>query len=97
MLDVHLSNGAMILKVRVQPKASRDAIVGEHDGALKVAVTAPPDKGKANKAVVELLASKLGVPKSNIELVTGSTSRDKTVAIRGVTKEAVEALVEARR
>ena len=87
----------MILKVRVQPKASRDAIVGEHGGALKVAVTAPPDKGKANKAVVELLANKLGVPKSNIELVTGSTSRDKTFAIRGVTKEAVEALVEARR
>ena len=96
MLDTQLKNDAVIVRIRVQPKASRDAIVGEHDGALKVAVTAPPDKGKANKAVVELLAKTLGVAKSNIELVAGTTSRDKTLAIRGATKEAVEALVEAR-
>jgi len=94
MLDTQLKNGAVILRVRAQPKASRDAIVGEHGGALKVAVTAPPDKGKANKAVVELLAKALGIPKSNIELVAGATSRDKTFAIRGVTREAVEALIE---
>ena len=96
MLDTQVKNGAVLVSIRVQPKASRDAIVGEHDGALKVAVTAPPEKGKANKAVVELLAQKLGIPKSNIELVTGATSRDKTLAIRAVTKEAIEALVEAR-
>ncbi len=95
MLDVQIKNGAVIVKVRAQPKASRDAIVGEHGGALKVAVTAPPDKGKANKAIVELLAKALGIPKSNIELVAGTTSRDKTLAIRGVTRETVDALVEA--
>jgi uncharacterized protein (TIGR00251 family) len=95
MLDTQLKNGALIVKVRVQPKASRDAIVGEHAGALKIAVTAPPDKGKANKAVVELLAKALGIPKSSIELVSGTTSREKTLAIRGVAKKAVEALIEA--
>jgi uncharacterized protein (TIGR00251 family) len=94
MLDMQTKNDAVIVKVRVQPKAARDAIVGEHGGALKVAVTAAPEKGKANKAVVEVFSKALGIPKSSIELVGGATSRDKTFAIRGASREAIEALVD---
>jgi uncharacterized protein (TIGR00251 family) len=92
MLEIATRGDAVIVKVRVQPKASRDAIAGEHAGALKVAVTAAPEKGKANKAVVELLAKALGVAKSNVELVSGATSRDKVFAIRGATARQIEAL-----
>ena len=94
MLDLKVHKQAVSLKVRVQPKASRDAILGEHNGALKVAVTAAPEKGKANKAVAELLAKTLRVPKSNIELVAGTTSREKTFAIAGTSQDAIEALVK---
>ncbi|MBN1917446.1 MAG: YggU family protein [Verrucomicrobia bacterium] len=92
MLEIATKGEAVIVKVRVQPKASRDAIVGEYSGALKVSVTAPPDKGKANKAVVEVLARALGIAKSNVELTGGAASRGKTFAIRGATKAQVEAL-----
>jgi len=83
---------AVIVKVRVQPKASRNAVVGEHDGALKISVTAAPEKGKANKAAVDVLAKALGVPKSAIALVAGAASRDKTFAVAGATHEAITAL-----
>lgn len=92
MLELVKEGDAVVVRVRVQPKASRDAIVGEHNGALKVSVTAPPDKGKANKAVVELLARALGTAKSNVALVSGAASRDKAFAVRGVTAARIEAL-----
>jgi len=88
---------AVIVKVRVQPKASRNAVLGEHDGALKIAVTAAPEKGKANKAAVEVLAKALGVPKSSIALVAGAASRDKTFAVTGTTQQAITALTEGKR
>jgi uncharacterized protein (TIGR00251 family) len=93
MLELQVRNDAVIVKVRVQPKASRGAILGEHGGALKVAVTAAPEKGKANAAIVELLAKALGVPKSSVELIAGTTSRDKVFAVRSTSREAVEALL----
>ena len=93
MLDIRTQGDQIVVKVRVQPKASRDAIVGEHAGALKIAVTAPPEKGKANRAAVEVLAQALGVAKSAVTLVSGATSRDKTLAVRGVSPAAVEALI----
>jgi len=94
MLDLKVHRETVGLKVRVQPKASRDAILGEHNGALKVAVTAAPEKGKANKAVVELLARALRVPKSNVTLVAGAASRVKTFSIAGASRDVVEALAK---
>jgi uncharacterized protein (TIGR00251 family) len=93
MLELQVKSGAVIVKVRVQPKASRSGVVGEHAGALKVAVTAAPERGKANAAVVELLAKALDVPKSGVELIAGTTSRDKVLAVRGTSREAIEALL----
>jgi uncharacterized protein (TIGR00251 family) len=85
------------LAVRVTPKASRNEVTGLHtaaDGAvsLSVKVTAAPDKGKANKAVISLLAKKIGVAKSTLALVKGETDRNKTFQISGNT-ELLEAFI----
>ena len=71
----------LILDLRVTPKAGREAITGWHDGRLKLSVTAAPEDGKANAAVIRLLARTLGVPRSCISLQSGETRRDKRVAI----------------
>jgi len=81
--------------VRVQPKASANKILGEHAGALKVSVTAAPEKGKANAAVIALLSKELRVPKSWIEITRGETTRIKTLRIRGLTKESLSRLLDA--
>ncbi|MDP2897736.1 MAG: DUF167 domain-containing protein [bacterium] len=93
MIEIRESGEGLSLSVRVQPKSSADRILGKHGGALKVSVTAAPEKGKANAAVIALLSEKLAVPKSSIEIVRGETSRLKTVRIRGVAKETVSALL----
>lgn len=80
-LDLVPVAGGTRLRLRVHPKARRDAIVGVHAGALKVCVTAAPEKGKANDAVVKLLAKALGLPKGAVEVVAGETSQDKTVVV----------------
>ena len=83
-----------VLSVRGQAGARRKAVVGEQAGALKVAVTAPPDEGRANKALAETLAEVLGLKKSQVELVSGPTSRDKKFLLRGVRATDAAALVQ---
>lgn len=73
-------------EVIVTPKAARERIGKIHDGALKLYVTVPPEKGKANSAVVSLLARTLDIPLADVKLLSGATSRRKTVAIEGVSK-----------
>ena len=85
LLDSHPDG--LILPVRAQPGARRNEIRGVQDGALKVCVTASPEKGKANKALVELLAKSLGLKKSQIELISGQTSHQKRFLLRGATRE----------
>lgn len=79
--------------VRVQPRASRDAVLGVMDGALRVALTAPPVDGEANAALVAFLAKKLGVGKRDVSIVQGETGRSKLVEVRGVTADDVRAIV----
>jgi len=69
------------LRLRVSPRAKRNAVMGLRGDVLKVSVTAVPERGKANDAVVALLAETLGVAPSSIEIVAGSTSKDKVVSI----------------
>ena len=83
-----VSRDGVTLAVRVTPKSSRDAVTGLHTGAegavsLAVKVTAPPDKGKANKAVLAVLAEAFGLPKSAFALVSGETDRQKVVSVAG--------------
>ncbi len=77
----------VVVPVRAQPGARRSGITGEHDGMLKVSVTAPPDKGKANEAIVEVLAAALSLSRSQIELLSGQTARTKQFLVRGVAIE----------
>ena len=85
------ANDGVRLNVRVQPKASRNALTVEPDGRIRVALTAPPVEGEANKALVAFLAERLGVPKRDIALIRGTASREKVVEIKGVTIGEVEA------
>jgi hypothetical protein len=75
-----VANGTR-LRVRVKPGARKSAIGGAHGGALKVSVATVAEKGKANRAVVELLADTLGLPASAVSIVAGKTSQDKVVEI----------------
>ena len=84
------------LAVRAQPGAKRNAVLGEQAGALKVAVTAPPEDGRANAALVEVLRDWLGVKRSQVELASGQTNRNKTFLVRGLTAEQLTALIEAK-
>ncbi len=70
-----------ILKVYLQPKSSRNEIVGPYRDGIKVRVTAPPVEGKANKALIRLLVRELGIPPSSIEILKGHLFREKTIRI----------------
>ncbi len=84
-----------VLPIRAQPGARRAGVQGEQAGALKVAVTAPPQDGRANQALVEELRKALGVKRSQVELVGGQTSRDKRFLIRGLTRAELEGRLTA--
>lgn len=81
---LHETEDGVILRVRVQPRASRDEVVGVHGDALKVRITAPPVEGEANTHLLTVLARRLGVPRGRLELRTGSTSRLKSITIQGI-------------
>ncbi|MSQ96180.1 MAG: YggU family protein [Gemmataceae bacterium] len=78
-----------VINVRAQPGARRNGIVGEHAGALKVAVTAPADKGRANDAILGVLATAFGLKHAQIELLSGHRSRQKDVLLLGLTLQQV--------
>jgi uncharacterized protein len=79
-----------LLPVRAQPGARRTAVTGEHDGALKVAVTAPAQDGRANEAVRETICSALNLKRGQVELIQGAAARRKVFLVRGVSKEELE-------
>jgi len=83
-LSVRELDGAVVFEVRVAPRASRSRVIGVQDGALKVALTAPPVDGAANEALRKLLAKTLGVSKSDVEIVRGDRARIKLLRIDGI-------------
>ena len=82
-------HGDVVFWVFVQPGATRAGVVGVHIDAVRIKVTAPADRGKANDAVCALLATTLGVPRSAVRIELGQTSRRKRVRVVGATGEAV--------
>ena len=84
------------IKVRVQPKSSRNQVDGFQDGALRVRVTAAPTEGQANAAVIAILAKTLGVSKSRLEIIRGYNSRDKVVSVDTLTEQEVRRKIEVR-
>ncbi|MBN9684411.1 MULTISPECIES: DUF167 domain-containing protein [unclassified Corallococcus] len=81
------------LTVLVQPRASRTRVMGEHDGQLKIQLAAPPVDGEANAALVEFIAKTMGVPRRQVTLVAGDTSRRKRLRVEGVDAAAAEAVI----
>ena len=92
MIEIIERGGSVVFAVRVTPRASRDAIEGEHQGALKVRLTAPPVEDRANDALRRLLATRLNVPLSAVRIVSGEKSCNKRVSVAGVTPAHVAAL-----
>jgi uncharacterized protein (TIGR00251 family) len=89
-LKITEAKGGVTFAVRVVPRASRNEIVGIHGDALKVRLTAPPVEGRANEALVAFLAQRLGVRKSQVEIVAGTTSRRKMIRVTGLLLQEVE-------
>lgn len=82
------------LALKVSPKASRDALTGWRGDTLKVSVTAAPERGKANVAVIRLMAGATGLPRSAISLLHGEASPDKTLLFDGIDDAELKALIE---
>ena len=80
----------LVLPVRAQPRARKPGVLGEQAGALKLAVSPPPEDGRANEALVEMLAEVLDIRRSQIALLSGQTARDKKFLIRGLTRADLE-------
>jgi uncharacterized protein (TIGR00251 family) len=97
MLKVTENPDSLDIDVIAKPKASRNKIEGVHDGALKISVTAAPEKGKANDAIIGLLSKKLKIPKSAITVLRGETSRKKKLRIEGITRDRFLRIVGADR
>jgi uncharacterized protein len=79
------------LTVRLQPRASRNEVVGERDGVVVIRVTAPPADGKANAALCRLIAKQVGVAPSRVAIVRGHTAREKVIRVEGLDAEALRA------
>jgi uncharacterized protein (TIGR00251 family) len=96
MPAVQRQGTTLILQLQVQPGASRDEIVGPHGERLRVRITAPPVDGKANRHLIDWLASLFDVPRSNVTLLRGETGRAKTVRVDTPTTmpKAVAALLD---
>ena len=90
-----LSDETALLRVRLTPRSGRDAIVKRESALLYVRVAAAPVEGAANRALVELISRTLHTAESRIELVSGESSRDKTLRIRGFTQDELDTLVES--
>ncbi len=83
----------LTITVQVQPKLSRDEIIGIHEGRLKIRISAPPVDGRANERLTEVIAKAFGVSKSSVEIVKGHHSRVKTIKISGIGREDYETLL----
>jgi len=89
MLSLQRRDDSVTFAVRVQPRASKDEIVGETEGAMKVRLRAPALEERANEALIEFLAQLLKTPKSAVRILSGHRSRGKRIEIRGVTEQQV--------
>ena len=89
MIELGMHAKGIILSVRAQPRARKARIIGEHAGAMKVAVTDPPERGKANQAIMQLLCEHFELKKSQVILISGESSRQKRFLLVGVKPDEV--------
>jgi len=93
VLELNEKDGAVTIRVRVQPRAPRTELAGEHDGALKLRIASPPVDGKANEECMRYLAKLLKVSATSIEIIAGESSRNKVVRVSNTSaRRVLEAL-----
>ena len=95
MIELTDHPNGVILPVRAQPGASKNGVRGEQNGALKVSVTQVAEKGKANRSLIDALSQGLGLKRSQIQLLSGETRRDKQFLISGIAKDDLAARIAA--
>ena len=94
MIALHETAAGVTFAIKVQPRARRNAVVGELGGAVKIALTAPPVDGRANQACIEFLAELLSLPRSAIEIVSGQSSRSKVIRVAGISVQQLRVLLQ---
>ena len=92
MIEIREANDGLVFGVKVSAGASREAIIGEMGGMLKVRVSAAREKGKANTALLRLLAKALGVGRGDLEILRGESATVKSILVKGSTFEKICAL-----
>jgi len=94
VIALHETAAGVTFAIKVQPRARRNAVVGELGGAVKIALTAPPVDGRANQACIEFLAELLSLPRSAIEIVAGQSSRTKVIRVAGISVQQLRLLLQ---
>lgn len=84
-LVIQETNAGVVFKAKIVPGSSRTAFAGVLDGALKIKVAAPAEKGRANKALIDFLAGQISVKRNDISIISGQTKATKTIKVSGVT------------
>jgi uncharacterized protein len=87
MIEINQKDSAVTFRVRVQPRAPRTEIIGEHAGGVKLRIASPPVDGKANEECRRFLARLVGVSASSVEIISGDSSRDKIIRIHDVSAQ----------
>lgn len=95
MIPVQKTQDGVVFHIRVLPRSSRCELAGVQNDALKLKITAPPVEGQANEECIRLLADKLGVRKGQVQITGGHKSKNKTIAVAGITIKDVEAIIPA--
>lgn len=95
MISIRELEDRVTFDVKVRPRAKKNAITGEVGGALKLSLTAPPAKGRANEACIEFFANLLKVPQSSVTIASGHSSRNKVIRVAGVTAKYVRDRAQA--
>ena len=96
-IPIHDTPSGATFRIKLHPRAKKNAITGEVGDALKLALTAPPVDGRANEACIAFFAEFLNVPRSSVTIAAGQTSRNKTIRVAGLTAEQVQNRIASQR
>jgi len=97
LINFREKDNAVIFSVRVTARAAKSEITGEHDGALKVRLTRPPVDNAANEELIKLLAKEFGAAKSDVEIISGHTSKNKQVRVANSPKEKLAFILQGKK
>nr|BFD58295.1 DUF167 family protein YggU [Bdellovibrio sp. CKG001]BFD61725.1 DUF167 family protein YggU [Bdellovibrio sp. HM001]BFD65537.1 DUF167 family protein YggU [Bdellovibrio sp. HAGR004] len=90
---IETTKGGVRLHLFIQPKASKNEVVGPHNGELKIKITAPPVDGRANECLIEFMSDLFDIPKRDVLLVKGETGRHKVVELSGLSEQTVRGIL----